>query len=108
MSTQSARSPLTATELVDEYFIETRNRIIEVAAFLDRIDRADPACAVEDFRLRAFVDALAALTEPAGPGRERIVAVQEIFSDPTTEPRDALDRKGAVGAFDSGGGGGRP
>jgi hypothetical protein len=100
-------SPLSATELVDEYFIENRTKLLDIAAFLDRIDRADPACAEEDFRLRAFVDALAALTAPSGPGRERIVAVQEIFSDPTTEPRDALDRKGAVGAFDSSSGRGR-
>ena len=39
MTPQPAGSPLTGTQLVDEYFIETRNRIIEVAAFLDRIDR---------------------------------------------------------------------
>ena len=29
-------SPLTPTQLVDEYFIENRNRLIEIAAFLDR------------------------------------------------------------------------
>jgi hypothetical protein len=97
MSTQSARSPLTATELVDEYFIETRNRIIEVAAFLDRIDRADPTTAARDFRVQALADAIQVL---AGPGANRVREIQTLMSDPTTEPRPALDRKGAVGAYD--------
>lgn len=97
MNPQSARSPLTATELVDEYFIETRNRIIEVAAFLDRIDRADPAVAARDFRVRALADAIQVL---AGRGDNRVREIQTLMSDPTTEPRAALDRKGAVGAYD--------
>jgi len=88
-------SPLTATELVDEYFIENRTKLLDIAAFLDRLDRADPACAATDFRVRAFTDALAALSGP-----DRIGTVQMILSDPRTEPLEALDRKGAVGAFD--------
>ena len=32
-------SSLNAAELTDEYFIENRNRILEIAAFLDRLDR---------------------------------------------------------------------
>ena len=93
--TSPRSSPLTATELVDEYFIENRTKLLDIAAFLDRLDRADPACAATDFRVRAFTDALAAL---AGP--DRIQRVQMIFSDPRTEPLAVLDRKGAVGAFD--------
>ena len=93
--TPPRRSPLTATELVDEYFIENRTKLLDIAAFLDRLDRADPACAATDFRVRAFTDALAALSGP-----DRIGTVQMILSDPRTEPLEALDRKGAVGAFD--------
>ena len=29
------RSPLSPIELADEYFIENRNRLLEIAAFLD-------------------------------------------------------------------------
>ena len=90
-------SPLSATELVDEYFIENRTKLLDIAAFLDRIDRADPAVASSDFRMRAFAEALAALTGPPG---DRIDTVQQVFSDPRTEPLDALDRKGALGAYD--------
>ena len=101
----NAQSPLNGTELVDEYFIENRNRLLEVAAFLDRLDRSTaPAAAAADFRMRAFAEALHALTT-AGP--DRLQQIQLIFSDPTTEPRPTLDRKGAVGAFDRAAAGGR-
>ena len=35
--------PAWREELADEYFIENRNRLLEIAAFLDRLDRADPS-----------------------------------------------------------------
>jgi hypothetical protein len=89
-------SPLDAQALADEYFIENRNRLLELAAFLDRLDRADPARASRDFRLRALADALAIL---AGPGPNYVRQIQELLSDPTTEPIAALDRKSALGAY---------
>ena len=95
MRPDSHPSPLSASELVDEYFIENRTKLLDIAAFLDRVDRADPSCASTDFRMRAFTEAVAALAST-----DRIATVQMLFSDPTAEPLDALDRKGAVGAFD--------
>jgi len=92
-------SPLTATEIVDEYFIETRNRIVEVAAFLDRLDRADPAVAESDFRVRALAEAIDVLSSGS---TSRVRDIQMLMSDPRTEPLPALDRKGAVGAYDRG------
>jgi hypothetical protein len=86
---------LSPRELVDEYFIENRTRLLEVAAFLDRVDRADPSYATQDFRLRAFAEALAALGRP-----QRLNHIQMLLSDPTPKPLEALDRKSAVGAFD--------
>lgn len=96
MSAKATPSPLSASQLVDEYFIESRNRIIEVAAFLDRIDRADPAVR-EDFRVRALADAISVLSS-SSPTRVR--DIQMLMSDPRTEPLATLDRKGAVGAYD--------
>lgn len=96
-------SPLTATQLVDEYFIENRNRLIEVAAFLDRLDRADPAVHA-DFRVRALAEAITVL---AGRSTTRVQDIQRLMSDPRTEPLPALDRKGAVGAYDRAAKGGR-
>lgn len=88
------RSPLTARELVDEYFIENRTRLLEIAAFLDRLERADPSYA-GDFRMTAFTEALASLSQPG-----RLDRIQLLLSDPTTEPLGALDRKSAIGAYD--------
>jgi hypothetical protein len=99
MKSHPRTSPLTGTELVDEYFIENRTKLLDIAAFLDRLDRTDPACASSDFRMRAFTEAVSALA-PDRSGADRIGRVQMLFSDPTTEPLEALDRKGAVGAFD--------
>jgi hypothetical protein len=96
MTRRPARSPLTATQLVDEYFIENRNRLIEIAAFLDRLDRADATVAERDFRMQAFADALALL---ASGSSTRVADIQVLMSDPTTEPLQALDRKGAIGTF---------
>ena len=89
---------LKSEQLVDEYFIENRNRILEVAAFLDRLDRADVSGqSVLDFRLRALAESLNVLAGPAG---SRLSRIQDILSDPTTEPLPVLDRKSARGAYD--------
>lgn len=93
----NTRSPLSARELVDEYFIENRTRLLEIAAFLDRLERADPAYAAQDFRMRAFADALAHLTRPS----DRLDRIQHLLSDPTAEPLSALDRKSALGAYNN-------
>ena len=81
-----SRSP--QRELIDEYFIEHRTQLLEIAAFLDRLDRAGELDADDDFRVRAFREALPRCsTATAGP-RER---VQMILSDPRTEPLEELD-----------------
>lgn len=96
MTAQPHPSPLSPVEVIDEYFIENRNRIIEVAAFLDRLDRADPAIAGADYRVRALAEAISVL---ASSSPTRVQDIQLLLSDPTTEPRQALDRKGALGAW---------
>jgi hypothetical protein len=91
---------MTLLQQVDEYFIENRNRVLEIAAFLDRFDRAPDAVrgdAFSDFRMEAFRKALAAL---AGETSSRVNQIQEIFSDPTTEPLEKLTRKSARGAYE--------
>ncbi len=67
-----------AAEVLDHDFLETRCKILEIAATLDRIDRA-PARHGEhpDARLGQLRQALEALVEP-GPGRAE--TIQRIFS----------------------------
>ena len=90
-------SPLGAKELTDEYFIENRNRLLEIAAFLDRLDRADPGRTRTDFRVRAFREALTVL---ASSSPDYVGQIQTLLSDPRSEPIPTLDRKSAQGAFD--------
>ena len=96
MNATSSRSPLSPKELVDEYFIENRTKLLEIAAFLDRLERADPSYAGRDFRMKAFAEALAGLGRAAG----RVDYIQHLLSDPRDVPLDALDRKSALGAYD--------
>jgi hypothetical protein len=104
MKTQPRGCPLSGTQIVDEYFIENRTRLLEIAAFLDRLDRVDADRAVQDFRMQVFRDAIDALGTPGG---DRLNRIQLLLSDPTTEPLDRLDRKSALGAFDRSAKGGR-
>lgn len=92
----SIQCPMNTRQLVDEYFIENRNRLLDLAAFLDRLDRSKDGRPADDFRMRAFRLGLRELLSGESGRTER---VQMILSDPTTEPREQLDRKGAYGAY---------
>ena len=95
-------SPKTGRELVDEYFIENRTRLLEIAAYLDRLDRTDATLAQKDYRARAFQEAIALLSAPGDEGgpQTRVQRIQMLFSDPTTTPQEQLDVKSARGAYD--------
>jgi hypothetical protein len=67
-----------ATEVLDRDFLEARCKILELAATLDRIDRAPTRHGEHpDPRLGHLRQALDALVEP-GPGRAE--TIQRIFS----------------------------
>ncbi|MSU62181.1 MAG: hypothetical protein EXS31_07275 [Pedosphaera sp.] len=84
---------MTRTQVLDLYFMEARSKLIDLAAFLDRVDRAEGEA---DFRLRAFRDAVSHLSE-SRPSRARSVLLS--LSDPSTEPIPRAPGKGAVGAW---------
>ena len=91
----NAACPMNRTQVVDAYFMEHRARILDLAAFLDRVDRAGPG--TDDFRMQAFRAAGAIL----GDGKpERARRVLELLSDPGTEPIAKAGMKGATGAHD--------
>ncbi len=88
--------PLNREAVLDAYFLENRARLLDVAAFLDRVARARPADNQEDFRLAAFRRALACLAQDDEHNAERIL---DILSDHTTDlPQSAHGMKGATGA----------
>jgi hypothetical protein len=67
-----------ASEVLDRDFLETRGRLLEVAASLDRIDRApDSTHGHPDRRLAQLRRGIEALLEP-GPGRAE--TLQMLFS----------------------------
>ena len=84
---------MTRQQVLDLYFVDARHKLIDLAAFIDRVDRADGP---EDFRMKAFREALAELTKN-NPDRARQVLLA--FSDPTTEPIAAATTKAACGAW---------
>ena len=84
---------MTRQQVLDLYFLDARHKLIEVAAFLDRVERADGR---DDFRLQAFRAAIEKLT---GRQKEKVRRVLLAFSDPTTGPVVDVSGKGAVGAW---------
>ena len=101
MTLPTQAMPLTQTQILDRYFLEHRSKLLDIAAFLDRVDRARPETHIdtetnEDFRLDAFRAALKLLTDNKPQRTKRIL---EELSDPTDTPAAAADGKGAVGAY---------
>ncbi len=93
--------PLKAREVADRYFLEHRAKVLDLAAFLDRYDRAAQADGQpasdrsDDVRLRAMTAALRLLID-GKPERAR--RVLELWSDHSTEPIERAPMKGAIGA----------
>ena len=101
--TQNGRPrPLSALEVIDLYFLEHRAKLIDIAAFLDRAERAAKSQGgrFEDFRLTQLMAALAVLGDGRGQRARRVL---ERLSDPTAEPiASAAGMKGALGAWPGG------
>jgi hypothetical protein len=87
------KNDMTQQQVLDLYFLDARHRLIEVAAFLDRVERAGGK---DDFRLKAF---RAALVKLNGRQNEKVKQVLLAFSDPTTVPIAKAKGKSAAGAW---------
>jgi len=79
--------------VVDHGFVPVRAKLIEVAAFLDRVERYAVA---DDFRCAALRRAAALLVD-GRPARARRILEQ--LSDPTTRPDAVASGKAALGAW---------
>ena len=79
-------------KVLDLYFLDARHKLIDLAAFLDRVERAPGE---DDFRLKAFRIALAGLT---GNKMQKAKNALLAFSDLSTKPVEKAGMKGAVGA----------
>ena len=83
---------MTRTEVLDLYFMDARSKLIDLAAFMDRVGRASGE---EDFRMSEFRKALARLQTSEKRAEQVLLA----FSDPTTEPIPSATTKAACGAY---------
>lgn len=86
------KNMLSKKELLDLQFIDARARLIDLAAFLDRIERHEGEA---DVRLQYFKNALPILQEDRP---DRAKAVLEKFSDFTVEIPETAPFQGATGA----------
>ena len=73
--------------------MEARAKLIDLGAFIDRVERAPGQ---EDFRMKAFRTALAELSQGDSHHAKRVLLA---LSDPTTEPIAAATTKAACGAW---------
>ncbi len=96
MTRNKPTCPAPRSRVVELYFLEHRAKLIDIASFLDRVDRAPADGPETDFRVEALGRALAIV----GDGEpERARRVLELFSDHSTAPIDsAAGMKGAFGA----------
>ena len=97
MSPTHSNCPASRSAIVDLYFMEHRAKLIDIAAFLDRLDRAgDAGNADPDFRIQAFRQAIAILSDSQSQRAKRIL---DLLSDHSTDPiPSAAGMKGAFGA----------
>jgi hypothetical protein len=75
--------------------VEHRAKLLDIAAFLDRVGRCRPDSDDEDFRLTALKDAIALLAD-GDPERTR--RILDLLSDQTMQPIARAHTKGAAGA----------
>lgn len=87
--------PLSQKQLIDDQFMIQRNHLLEIAAYLDRMQRSAEKNGEDDFRMQAFHESLKKLLtdEP-----DKVKKIQMILSDPDIEPLVARDVQGAFGA----------
>jgi hypothetical protein len=83
-------------QVLDLYFLDARHKLVELAAFLDRVERAS---GTDDFRIKAF---RAALDRLDGKKKNKAKEVLLAFSDPTKKPIAKATAKGATGAWPNG------
>ena len=84
---------MTRQQVLDLYFMDARHKLIDLAAFLDRVERA---AGEDDFRLKAFREAVRLLSQKKPQKAKQVLLT---FSDPTTKPIAKAPGKGACGAW---------
>lgn len=78
-------TPLPAARALDQFFLDARSRVLDLAATLDRVGRgADPAAAA-DPRLARLREAIGELLSADGGRAERVQRLFSLPYDPSWE-----------------------
>ncbi|MEX0773621.1 MAG: hypothetical protein WD038_10660 [Balneolales bacterium] len=75
--------------------MKQRNHLLEIAAYLDRMQRSINKNGEDDFRMQAFHKSLNLLISDQP---DKVKKIQMVLSDPDIEPMVARDVQGAFGA----------
>jgi hypothetical protein len=78
------------SRVVDLGFMDARSKLLDLAAFLDRVERCGGQ---DDFRVVALREALQELSASTGRARR----ILERLSDPSTDPISAAPAQSACG-----------
>lgn len=98
MAELKPKEPMTRVQIIDTYFLEHRAKLLDIAAFLDRIDRA-PSChkdADQDYRVAVLRHAMTILGDDQPDRAKRVL---ELLSDTSQAPIDTPSNKAATGAY---------
>ena len=80
------------TDILDLYFMDSRAKLLDIASYLDRLDRHEGEI---DFRHEGFLKALQTMLDAK---KDRTAAVLNSLSDHSQEPEDAATIQFAYGA----------
>lgn len=76
--------------------MDARSKLLDVAAFLDRVEKAGQS---DDFRVKALRQAADCLH---GEKPERVKEMLLVYSDPSEAPIEKATMQGAIGAWEGG------
>ena len=91
MTSNQPTCPATRSKIVELYFLEHRAKLIDIASFLDRVDRAPADGRETDFRVEAFRRALAILDDGEPPLARRGLDLLSDHSTMPTEPSPGIN-----------------
>ena len=86
---------LSRQQLLDKYFLEFRSKILDIAAFLDRLDRVYLKEGGEDPRLKALYKIIDMLSSD---NPDKAFCIQMILSDPMADLLSDRRKQNACGA----------
>ena len=79
-------TPLPAARALDQFFLDARSRVLDLAATLDRIGRgANPTAALADARAKLLRQALEVLLSDAPNRAEKVQQIFSLAYDPAWE-----------------------